>query len=187
MRVCMIYSGWLRTWEGCEPNHRATFSPAPDLTIDYNETHANLMHYKVDKWGYKANKAPECIPENTMNMWHNMYQAWSQAPKGFDVYVRNRYDITFSGPIDFGAYQYDGDTVYIPTGNDYRDGINDQFAFGNYEAMKKYYSVYLYHSHHFAQGKPFHSESYLKHTLELLNVNIVRIPVTNQIKHIHQI
>lgn len=187
MKICMIYSGYLRTWKGCEQNHREMLTPAPDYVVHYNEKHNELHHFKTDIWNYGRNKAPETIPYNTVNMWRNMYLAFQQAPEGFDVYVRNRYDILFSKPIDFNAYQYDDNTVYIPTGNDYRDGINDQFAFGNLEAMRKYYRVYTYHPHHFAMGKTFHSESYLKYTLQEQGVKIVRIPVTNSIKYIHQV
>lgn len=182
MTVCQIYSGWLRTWEQCKANHTEKLHPQADYTVHYNET-TPFAHepFTEDIWGYYANKAPENQTWNTMNMWRAMYTAWQKAPEGFDCYVRNRYDIVFEGDINFDQFQMRDDVVYIPMGSDYRDGVNDQFAFGSRKAMEAYYSVYLHHGTHFAAGKYFHSESYLKHTLDMLRIGIVRVPVINRI------
>lgn len=182
MKVCVIYPGHLRTWDRCRDNQEANLQPWPSCVVHYNEHHANLVRYAPEEWShYNENKAPENQPENTINMWYSMWQAWQMAPAGMDCYVRSRYDIILSGPIDFRNFDMRPDVVYIPRENDYRDGVNDQFAFGSYEAMKKYFDVFNMHAAHFAAGKMFHSESYLKYTLEAHGVKIVRIPVTNSI------
>lgn len=183
MTVCMIYSGWLRTWEQCKGNHAEVLRPAPAHVVHYNETTHDLTPFPREQWEhYRENKAPETEPENTLSMWRGMWEAWRLAPQGFDCYVRNRYDIVLEGGgVNFEEWPMIDDTVYIPEGQDFRDGVNDQFAFGNYQSMEKYYSVFLYHKTHFDAGKPFHSESYLKYTLEMLGVKIVRIPITNRI------
>lgn len=182
MNVCLIYSGHLRTFDRCRGNHEANLQPAPAYIVHYNETTPfEDEPYTADIWGYNANKAGETEAWNTINMWRNMWKAFLRAPKGHDVYVRIRYDIVLEGLIDFTRHDYPPDKVYIPVGNDYRGGVNDQFAFGSYEAMEKYYSVYLDHPAHFAAGKMFHSESYLKHTLDMRGVRIERLPFLNLI------
>lgn len=182
MKVCLIYSGWLRTWEQCRGNHAERLTPAPAHVVHYNETTPfEDEPYTVDEWGYDANKAGENQAWNTMNMWRAMWRAWERTPQGMDVYVRNRYDIVIDGQIDFTKFDYPPNRVYIPHGNDYRDGVNDQFAFGSYDAMEAYHNVYFDHGTHFAAGKMFHSESYLKYTLEMRSIEIVRIEATNRI------
>lgn len=182
MKVCLIYSGFTRTWKQCKGNHDAMLRPWPTAIIHRNEHHADLVPYKVEDWAhYYENRAGENQPENTINMWHNMIESFVLAPRGLDCYVRIRYDIILSGPIDFSAYDMRPDVVYIPEGNDYREGVNDQFAFGSWEAMAAYHSVYYDHSTHFAAGKMFHSESYLKHTLDMRGIHIKRLQVTNSI------
>jgi len=183
MKVCLIYSGWLRTYDRCRQNHADNLViPGDVCVVDYNETHGDMRPFAREDWEhYYQNKAGETQPENTLNMWYNMWRAWEQTPKDLDCYVRCRYDITFSGPIRFEDYEMKPNTVYIPTHGDYREGVNDQFAFGSRDSMEAYFSVYLDHGEHFAAGKMFHSESYLKHTLDKRGINIVRIPQTNMI------
>lgn len=182
MTVCMIYSGWLRTWELCRQNHADMLNPRPAYEVHYSELEYDLSPYAPEDWAeYYTNKAPENQPENTINMWHNMYAAWKMAPEGFDCYVRNRYDIVIEQPINFAEYEMRPDVVYIPVGNDFWEGVNDQFAFGGRAAMGAYFSVYLDHPRHFAAGKMFHSESYLKHTLDMRGISVVRVPVANRI------
>lgn len=183
MKICLIYSGWLRTYDRCRQNHADNLIiPGDVCVVDYNENTADLTPYPREMFEhYRENKAPETEPENTMSMWRGMYKAWQGAPNDCACYVRCRYDIIFSGPIRFEDYEMKPDVVYIPTGQDFREGVNDQFAFGSREAMKAYYSVFLDHETHFAAGKMFHSESYLKHTLDMRGIQIVRIPQTNTI------
>lgn len=181
MNICLIYSGHLRTWEQCQRNHAMRLRPGPFSVIHYNETGYSLSPYTHDEWGYGDNKAGETWPENSMNMWHNIYKAFHMAPVGLDVYVRMRYDIELEGDVDFTQYEYPPNRVYIPAGGDFREGVNDQFAFGGWDAIEKYVKVYIDHPMHFKAGKMFHTESYLKHTLDHYGVEIVRLPFANRI------
>lgn len=172
----MIYSGWLRTWDQCRQNHADCLTPAPVCTIHYDERNFTMNPFDWEEFAhYRENKAPETEPGNTVNMWHNMYCAFELAPRGYDCYVRNRPDILIHGHIDFSRFDLRDDVVYIPVGNDYWEGVNDQFAFGSYKAMEAYHNVYLDHEKHFSSGKMFHSESYLKHTLDMRGIRIERI------------
>lgn len=79
MKVCLIYSGWLRTWEQCRGNHAERLTPAPAYVVHYNETTPfEDEPYTVDEWGYDANKAGENQAWNTMNMWRAMWRAWRE-------------------------------------------------------------------------------------------------------------
>jgi hypothetical protein len=177
---CLIYSGFTRNWD--KQNHKDTFGDA--LEVHHNEHNADLSFYHNDIFGYSSNiyyheGLPDNVPHRVLNMWHNMWQAFVKAPLGLNVYVRMRYDTIFDKPIDLASYQLSNNRVYIPSGVDWRGGVNDWTAFGTYEVMQKYYSVYMTHQMFFHQGKTFHPESYLKYTLEHLGIEIVRIPQTH--------
>lgn len=151
--------------------------------VHYSDQDASMDFYNgITEWEhYRANKVPETTPNQTVNQWHNNFIAFAKAPKGFDVYVRMRYDIKLSGQVNLESYPLSDDVVYIPKEGDFWEGINDRMAFGNHEAMRKYYSVYLLHPLLFHMGKMFHTESYLKHALDYQGVRIVRLEITSDI------
>lgn len=189
MRVALIYTGHLRTWEKCKPDHfQKIITPESDL---YFYTYEDPMMGRFVKipgeyWSleigshpYDKNRRPETSVANTFNQWHNNFIGFNLVPKVYDVYVRIRADITFSERVDFTKYDYSGLKVYIPHGHNYWGGVNDQVAFGNYEAMKKYYSVYLNHGEIFKAGVEFHTERYVTENLRREGVEVVRIPIDN--------
>lgn len=178
MNVCFIYSGHRRTWDQCQHNHIEMLGEGTSV---HYEDHNGIDFYIGDEFGYESNKVPETVVASTTNQWHNMFQAFVKAPKGYDVYVRMRYDTWFSEKVDFTQYDLSDNKIYIPSGNDYRDGVNDQMAFGNYNAIKRYYEVYLTHKMLFSHGKTFHTESYVKWNLEHFGIEIHRINCTNSI------
>jgi hypothetical protein len=193
VRVAIIYTGHLRTWEKCRKNHDVNlWTDDADLFFHtYDEPFIDLgapgqwtpipceYHYIIDH-PYNARRRPEISIGNTLNQWHNNFIGFCIAPKGYDVYVRCRPDIIFSGHIDLNQ-DLSGNKIYIPTGQDYYTGINDQFAFGNYETMKAYYSVYLNHGKMFEDGLIFHTEEYVTENMKRCGLNIIRLPITNQI------
>lgn len=196
MRVCIIYTGHLRTWEKCKANHYANLgindhdlwwhtyeNPGPMLRarVDCMSWWTPIpceYHYIIDH-PYNAHRRPEISIGNTLNQWHNNFIGFCIVPADYDVYVRCRPDILLSGPVSLSIG--DGNTVFIPSGNDYYNGINDQFAYGSYKAMKAYYSVYLNHAALFASGLIFHTEEYVTENIKRQGVRIERIPVTNEI------
>ena len=181
MTKCLIYSGHRRTYHLNKENHVQCLGDSQE--VHFNDGDANMDFYNgITEWEhYRQNKVPETTPNQTVNQWHNNFMAFSKAPKGFDCYIRIRYDIKLSGAIDFNRYPLADDVVYIPVDGDFWEGVNDRFAFGNYEAIRKYYSVYLLHPLLFHMGKRFHTESYLKHALDHQGVRIVRLEVTADI------
>jgi hypothetical protein len=179
MRTLKIYSGHIRTFEQNKVNHRECLGHGDE--VHYNDIGRDLDFYNGIEWEqYRANKVGETTPNSSINQWHNMWNAFCLAPKGYHVYIRMRYDIRLTGVVDLNVDLSDN-KIYIPTGHDYHEGYNDQMAFGSYTAIRKYYSVYLYHTALFSEGKRFHTEGYLKFTLEKQGVEIIRIPQETQI------
>ena len=184
MRVALIYSGNERSWDECRGNHMANL--VGDCQSFWHTVEAlNLPphFYELERGAhpYDQNKRPETTVASSFNQWHNNYIGFSLVPKGFDVYCRVRPDIEFTAPVRFEDYNYEGLKVYIPEGHDYWGGVNDQFAFGNWESMRVYYSVYLNHGLIFKDGVEFHTERYTTENLKRNGVEIIRIPLTNHI------
>lgn len=183
MRACLIYSGWKRTYDQCKANQTAMLVADEFTEYHRDESTANIDFFKFDIEQYNENRIPETKVRHTLNQWHNSFFSFGQAsPQDGDVFVRIRYDIELTGQIRFADYPLKDNLVYIPFGQDYRAGVNDQFAFGNYQSMKKYFSVYLNHERIFNQGVPFHTESYLRKHLENEGVEIKRLEVETVIK-----
>jgi hypothetical protein len=203
MNVALCYIGYLRTWEQCRPNHFDTIwkpnisdwnegdergSEIEAFFYTYEDprqaggmlgrsTWTQCPHpFYDDPFGphkFNSHKAGESQACHTLNMMHNNLVGFSLIPKGYDFYVRIRPDMKFNGTLNFADYEPKENTVYIPKGMDYR-GINDQFAFGDYDSMRKYFSVYLNCEELFAEGHLFNSEVYHLANLNKLGVNIVR-------------
>lgn len=167
MKTLIIYSGHLRTWEQVKDNHAQCL--AGDTCFRKPKS---ILKPSV---ALSLNAAGETSIVNTLNQWNNRFKAFQTAKKGYDVYVICRPDIRFSGPITFEVVP---GKIYIPEGNDYRDGINDQFAFGDYEAMKWYCDLINHYREYFNEGLIFHPETYLKRHLGSM---VIRIPQSNEI------
>ena len=181
MRVCLIYSGWLRTYQYCKPNHIEMLGVHDEFHI--NENNTDIDYHKEDIEEYNLHRIPETVVRHTMNQWRNNWLSFNKVPMmSYDILVRMRYDVELTNKIDFSTYNIEDNVVYIPEGNDYRDGCNDQLAFGNFITMQKYFSVYQHHKEIFSKGYKFHTESYLKRNLEMQGVKIIRIPTQTIIK-----
>jgi hypothetical protein len=182
MTAALIYTGHTRTWERCKNNHEQ------NIICDNKEVFFNVCEkiipyefYTLNGHAYDQNRRGETTVASTLNQWHNNFIGFCLVPRGFDVYVRIRPDITLREPIDLRNYDYSGRTVYIPHGHNYHAGVNDQVAWGNHDVMKVYYSVYLTHSDLFRDGVIFHTETYLTEHLKRSGIDIVRVPVDNDI------
>ena len=54
----------------------------------------------------------------------------------YDIVISLRLDLHFKSMFNFNEIL--DNTIYIPSGNDYANGINDQIAYGKVDVMKKY-------------------------------------------------
>jgi len=200
MKVALNYTGLLRSWKQCKGNHYeyVWIGNNPDIffytdhnpsmwleeregdlfkNINWQFTQDQNVNFYPDPFKvhrYHERKVPENTYYQTMRQWHCGFIGFCLIPQNYDIYVRIRPDIIFNGPIDFSKYDCTGKTIYIPEGNDY-GGCNDQFAFGNHEVMKIYYSVYQNHHDLWHEGATFHSEGMQLANLNKHGVNIVRI------------
>lgn len=198
MKIALIYTGQLRTFRRCWPNHKECIHDAnsehkissyfytyenPDLELEErNELVPNSQWIQChqafypDPFGhhlFNSNKVPESQACQVLNMMHNNLVGFSLVPHRHDVYVRIRPDEILNGNLKFSNFDIKPNTVFIPQGNDYR-GVNDQFAFGDYESMKKWYSVYINAHQLFTMGTVFNAEIYHKANAELTGLDIVR-------------
>jgi hypothetical protein len=116
-------------------------------------TNLYSMHYKIKK-GF------------------NLIEEYQSLGKCYDIVIRIRFDIRLENFIDL--YEVNPNKVYIPEGWNHRDGINDLFAIGGYEVMKKYCNLYSYLEEYSIAGSMFHPETLLKVHLEKNSINIER-------------
>jgi hypothetical protein len=192
MKIAVLYSGHLRSWNRVKSNQENSFYTPKTDTFFYTYDEPENTKYKsfVRIPGtyydqplsiYDANKNPITCTDNTLQAWHNLFVGFCLVPKTYDVYVKSRCDIELSGKIDFTKYDINDTNIYIPSGNDHFGGKNDQFAFGSYSVMKKYYSIYLEHQNLFRKGLVFHTELYVTENLKAKGVNIIRLDITNLI------
>src|ERR1035437_4389531 len=161
MRVAVLYAGDIRTWNKCRENQLRNIPGEKDLYF-YTYTEPENTIYKkfiqASLWNgvwddrYAANKHPWIDTSRVMKIWENLYNGFQMIPREDDVYVKSRCDIELNGEIEFNKFTYPPNKVYIPKGSDYENGVNDQFAFGSYEAMEKYFSVHSNHPKMFEDG-----------------------------------
>jgi hypothetical protein len=191
MRKAILYSGFTRTWGACKQNQLDCIGEGDKYFYTYELPDGDdyvqaikipeIYYAPISEHLYMSNKNPYSSIDSPLNAWHNQYVNFCLVPKGYDVYIKSRCDIQLSGTINFDEFEINDTHIYIPSGNDHYNGVNDQFAFGSYEVMKKYFSVYINHRAVFDTGEPFHPESYVTKNLQLLGVNIVRLNITNTI------
>lgn len=191
MRIAVLYSGYLRTWDACKNNQKDNFYTPDTDSFFYTDQEPDSCKQFIKMPGvyydpiyehpYMINKNPYSSIDSTLNQWHNQFIGFCIVPNDYDIYVKSRCDIQLSGKIDLRQYEINDTNIYIPHGNDHWGGVNDQFAFGSYTVMKKYYSVYLQHQNIFNGGQQFHPEGYVTKNLEDHGITINRLTVTNNI------
>jgi hypothetical protein len=166
----IIYSGFTRTWDQVKQNQFDTIVDEGDRLMFYEMGEQLLTHKD-----YSSNAAGETSVINTLNQWRNRKLAFDSIATGSIIAIA-RTDTKFTDRIDFSIVT--PGIVYIPEGQDY-GGLNDQFAFGDYGAMKYYSELYDYIDSYWEAGCRFHPETLLAYHLR--NTMVVRVPVQTQI------
>jgi hypothetical protein len=94
----------------------------------------------------------------------------------YDFLLRTRSDIKFLSPVSLKDLDYN--KIYLPYGHDHRGGYNDRFAFGNRYLMDNYLNRYYFwiESHDNIPGYITHAEANLKVYLDVLSIQVDRIP-----------
>ena len=110
---------------------------------------------------------------NSVCMFYNRKRAFDLIKNLPDIVVSARFDIYIKEYIfhPLSCHRIEDNTIYIPSGQDW-GGLNDQFAYGNYESMSKYCNLYKYIDS--LELHDFHPETLLKKYIEKVGLNVVR-------------
>ena len=113
---------------------------------------------------------------NLLRQFNSLAKVWSlvetytnETKTKYDVVVFLRPDLEYLTPLDLQNKEYTDNKIYIPNFAWYY-GYNDRFAFGNPRVMKHYANRLVSAIHYIKLGKPLHSESFLKHHLNVAGV-----------------
>jgi hypothetical protein len=185
MTNAILYSGGLRTWNICKANQEQfIIKPSSDLYFFTDEQPENTSYKQFIKalpnpyannpdHVFHTNRRPESEPSAGLNQMHNNFIGFSIVPNNYEVIIKSRTDIKISEALNYEDYEYTDNKIYIPTGNDYC-GINDQFAWGNYPAMKVYFYVYMEMMNIFNAGVMYNPEIFQKANLERAGMEVIR-------------
>ena len=92
----------------------------------------------------------------------------------YDIVISLRLELLLFNNFNFDNYINNDEYIYIPNCYDF-DGVNDQIAYGNLEAMKKYMSIFnnmIYILN--IRNNLLHPETLIKENIELNNLKIIR-------------
>lgn len=170
MKKIFIYSGEFRTFDKCFANHVEMLGQP--FLIQWQDAAFSDFNLNIDE----SRKAPECNPNNVLRMWErrsfiNLYDDISP-----EIICLLRPDILISNKIDFAQLEINNKTIYIPSGGDYRDGINDQMAIGSRSIISTYCGLYQWWRNYYEKGVLFHAETMLKYHLERFEIEVKRLP-----------
>jgi hypothetical protein len=134
-------------------------------------TNEPIVHdYRLDNYPYRP---VETNLENMVRHFINkkrVFELMKQSGKKYDIIVSLRIDVVITNKIIINILP---NTIYIPFGRDYRSGINDQIAMGDYPTMEKYMNIIDYIIGYLDSGFSF------PHPEKLTEINLVyhRIPI----------
>lgn len=129
---------------------------------------------------FNYNRTPETNINNVIKHFTNkkrVFEIFKNYSKknniNYDVVISLRIDLHFDENINY--IKPEENTIYIPAGEDWRNGINDQFAYGNMDVMEKYFNI-LDNCYSLIKIKNFksHPETLTRANLLLNNVIIKR-------------
>lgn len=203
MRIALLFAGRIKTFEHCYETFKKYISePLKEHDIDsflshnvinksddietfsklynvksYEETDMNDTSYYEKHVKLHSSKGSSYI---SFTMHYNIHNSFSIMEKysianniKYDLVIYMRADQHFESPLLLPSTIEDN-TVYIPDIYDYT-GLNDQFAYGNFEAMKKYCSLYLNIEKYYKElHVGFHTETYVELNVQQQKLNLVR-------------
>jgi hypothetical protein len=118
--------------------------------------------------GISTDSIPESVPVRAMH--YNRKRAFNMIQDKPNRVVSSRFDLYVDDYIWY-VDNIEDNTIYIPEGEDY-GGLNDRFAYGDYESMKKY--CHLYDHIHTLSHSELHPESILKEYIDKVGLNVIR-------------
>lgn len=146
----------------------------------------NIQQVQVPSYVYSFKKKEETDYFNSYSMfYHNklcfnmLEEHCKKYNNNFDIILKFRTDINYQNPLNI-ADVIDKNTLYIPSGFNF-GGINDQVAYGDYDAMSEYCDC-IDDLKSICEEGIFHPETILNQFLIKRDINIVRFPFVYRIK-----
>jgi hypothetical protein len=106
----------------------------------------NYISHNFMIYNYLKNKAPETNIDTMIRHFINKKRVFEllnqyilKTNKIYDVVLSIRTDLYIYDSFNFN--NLDKNTIYIPNCNDFRNGINDQVAYGTIDVMKTYMNI----------------------------------------------
>jgi hypothetical protein len=114
----------------------------------------------------------DTTPIKSLSMFYKIYKSFEMIKdQRYDIVIRNRVDITYNQDLVLNDNNY----LNVPAGGDYHKGLMDLFAYGSFETMEKYSSLFLNLENYFLDDRfIFHPESALRYHCIKLNIPIQR-------------
>jgi hypothetical protein len=113
---------------------------------------------------------PETMPVRAMH--YNRRRAFDMIQDKPNRVISTRFDMYITDNLQ-NCSACDDNTIYVPEGEDH-GGLNDRFAYGNYESMKIY--CHLYDHIDTLSHPELHPETILKEYIDIKGLNVVRFP-----------
>jgi hypothetical protein len=140
--------------------------PIPDF--DFNQ-------YPVIDELYTKRRNVVCMHYNRKRV----FELMKKSGKIYDCIVSYRLDLFSQSKIDYTNL---GKSIYIPEGQDFNGGINDQVAYGTYEPMSIYMNLFDSMKQYLDEKKTIFFPELLNqcHLFEN-NISIIRVPYNYKI------
>ena len=155
------------------------FNPKKYSSDDFNSP---FIQEKITRANLYIDKTPSTGEINAISvfsMWYKiqdclnlMVDYENKFSIKYDYIIKCRFDLKFHNSLPLPKNDSD---IIIPPGYDWRDGINDLFAFGSRESMIYYCSMFNFLEKYISEDDVlFHPETILKHHLNISPFKISR-------------
>lgn len=211
MKIAILLIGHIRTWDICKQNFKDTFLNEHDEIDVFLETYydiyrkdysirkenekliieneeqiknrfsgINVVQFSIEK---QSDKNADESQKNKIEKAFLNFNNYESQNGEYDLIIKSRPDLFFEKKIIYDDYN-DLDENKLILGKGITDHINDTFALGKSNSMKKYLNRFSL----VAEKSPFHSvkaimnESKLKYE-EIIEHYIVRLPLHENVDY----
>lgn len=155
-----------------------SFLPKMFITNEYESSGIRHIIEKAYAYGRFAPSTGELNPASVFLMWYKIKQSFS-IMKEYENLIGEKYDYVIKGRFDLKIHNdiildANLNTICIPPGYDWKNGVNDVFAWGGRDAMEWYCSLFDHIEEHILTIGMLHSETILKQHLKISEFNLDR-------------
>ena len=143
-----------------------------DYTIQFTEKFKDIVKDDEHKLETNANLVSACA------MWYKTMRANQLVNNHirwfgeYDIVIKTRSDIRIEEPIEF--IKPKSNTIYIPKGWDWSDGVGDLMAYGEHEIMHNYCTLFYDFKQLIGEMDKINPERILRKYLEDCNIEVER-------------